>query len=244
MFVEGEKQAMVLSERMAARMFPHETALGRRLVLSGEATLEVGGIVGDVRNGGLTAGSDPEIYLLSNRERARQYVLVRADTRVMPLVRDVFRELDPRMTVQLETLEYRVQNMRARPRFQSTLLGGFAAVGLLLAAIGLYGVMAMLITQRTAEIGLRMALGATAGDIQAMVLRQAGSWTAAGLVIGLCGAAACAKLIEGLLYGVKPTAPLPLVAAAVCLTSASAAAAWLPARKASHVAPVEALREL
>src|SRR5206468_1690878 len=149
------------------------------------------------RNGGLTASSDPEIYILSNRERARQYVLLRADIRVMPLVRELFRELDPRLTVQLETLDDRVRKMRARPRFQSMLFGGFAAAGLLLAAIGLYGVMALLTTQRTGEIGLRMALGATTGDVRAMILRQAGWWTLAGLAIGLCGAAACAKLIEG-----------------------------------------------
>ena len=243
LFVEGEKQAIVLSEQMAARVFPGETSLGRRLILSGEATLEVIGIVGDVRNGGLTASSDPEIYLPSNRERPRQYVLLSADTRVMPFVREVFRDLDPRLTVQMETLDERVRKMRARPQFQSMLLGGFAVVGLLLAAIGLHGVMALLTAQRTGEIGVRMALGATPGDIRAMVLWQAGWWTVAGLVIGLCGAAACTKLIEGLLYGVKATAPLPLVGALVLLTLAAFAAAWLPARRASHIAPVEALRE-
>ncbi len=244
LFLEGEKQAIVLSERMAARMFPGETALGRHLVLSGEATLEVTGIVGDVRNGGLTENSDPEIYLLSNRERPRQYVLLRADTRVMPFVRETFRELDPRLTIQFEALDDRVRNMRARPRFQSMLLGGFAVAGLVLAAVGLYGVMALLTAQRTGEIGVRIALGATTGDIRVMVLRQAGWWTVAGVVIGLCGAAACARLIEGLLYGVKPMAPLPLAVAVLSLTFAALLAAWLPARRASLVSPVEALREL
>jgi predicted permease len=244
LFVEGEKQAIVLSERMAARMFPGETALGRHVVLSGEATLEVTGIVGDVRNGGLTTSSDPEIYLLSNRERPRQYVLLRADTRVIPFVREAFRELDPRLTIQFETLDERVRNMRARPRFQSMLLGGFAVAGLVLAAVGLYGVTALFTAQRTGEIGVRIALGATTGDIRAMVLRQAGWWTVAGVVIGLCGAAACARLIEGLLYGVKATAPLPLAVAVLWLTLASLGAAWLPARRASLVSPVEALREL
>ncbi len=244
LFAEGDGRTIVLSEQMAARMFPGETALGQRLVLSGEATLEVTGIVGDVRNGGLTAASDPEIYLLSNRERPRQYVLLRADTRVMPLVREAFRELDPRLTMQLETLDDRVRNMRTRPRFQSMLLGGFAVTGLVLAAIGLYGVMALLTAQRTGEIGVRMALGATAGDISAMVLRQAGWWTAAGIAAGLCGAAACARSIEGLLYGVKVTAPLPLAGAVACLTVTALAAAFAPARRASRVAPFEALREL
>ena len=231
LLVEGEKQSVVLSERMAARMFPGENPIGHRLILTGEATVEVIGIVADVRNGGLTSSSDPEIYLMNNREGARgQYVLLRADTRVMPFVRETFRELDPRLTVQLETLEERVQSMRARPRFQSMLLGGFAVAGLLLAAIGLYGVVSLLAASRTGEIGIRMALGATAGNIRAMVLRQAGAWTLAGVVLGVCGAAACARLMEGLLYGVKPTAPLPLVGAVVstgdrCLDRSMAACA-------------------
>ncbi|HYI94289.1 MAG TPA: ABC transporter permease [Bryobacteraceae bacterium] len=243
-FVEGEKQAIVLSEGMAALLFPGESALGRRIVLSGEATLEVTGIVADVRNSGLAATSNPEIYILSNRESARQYVLLQADNRVMPFVREAFRELDPRLTVELETLVDRVGHMRTRPRFQSMLLGGFAAAGVLLAGIGLYGVMALLTVQRTGEIGVRMALGATAGDIRSMVLRQAAGWTVAGIVIGLCGAAACARLIEGLLYGVKASAPIPLAGAVVLLTFTAWMAAWLPARRASNIAPMQALREI
>ena len=244
LFAEGDNPTIVLSERMAALMFPGESALGRYLILSGEATLEVTGIVGDVRNGGLTANSDPEIYLLSNRERARQFVLLRADARVMPFVREAFRELDPRLTIEFEALDDRVRNMRARPRFQSILLGGFAVAGLFLAAIGLYGVMALLTAQRTGEIGVRMALGATAGDIRTMVLKQAGYWTGTGMAIGLCCAAVCGRLIEGLLYGVKATAPLPLAIGVASLTLVALVAAWVPAHRASRIEPVKALREL
>jgi ABC-type antimicrobial peptide transport system permease subunit len=162
----------------------------------------------------------------------------------MPFVREAFRELDPRLTVQLETLEERVRTMRARPLFQSTLLGGFALAGLLLAAIGLYGVVSLLVAQRTGEIGVRIALGATAGDIRAMVLRQAGMWTLAGLALGLGCAAACTRFIEGLLYEVKPATPLPLAGAVVLLALTALTAAWLPALRASRITPVEALREL
>lgn len=243
-FAEGEATPAVLSESMARRMFSGEAAVGRRLVLSGEGTVEVVGIVGDVRNGGLNANSDPELYLLSNRERLRQYVLLRADTRVMPLVREVFRDLDPRLTVQFETLDDRVKNMRLRPRFQSMLLTGFAMAGVILAAAGLYGVTALLTAQRTGEIGVRMALGATPGDIRSMVLRQAGSWAAAGIAIGLFGALVCARWIEGMLYEVKPSDPLPLAAAVLSLTFAVLLAAWLPARRAARVQPVDSLRAL
>lgn len=243
-FAEGESNPAVISETMANRVFPGEAAVGRRLVLTGEGTVEVVGVVADVRNGGLNAKSDPELYLLSNREGPRQYVLLRADTRVMPFVREVFRDLDPRLTIQFETLDDRVKNMRVRPRFQSMLLSGFALAGLILAAAGLYGVTALLTTQRTGEIGVRMALGASPREIRKMVLRQAGSWAAAGIVIGLCGAFAGSRWIEGLLYEVKPSDPLPLAAAVISLTFAVLLAAWLPARRASRVEPVEALRAL
>lgn len=136
-FAEGEGRAIVLSEQMAARMFPGEPAVGQRLTLAGQGTFDVIGIAGEVRNAGLSKASDPEIYLPTNRERPGQYILLRADTRAVPFVREAFSALDPRLTLQFETLDERVREMRARPRFQSILLSGFAAAGLALAAIGL-----------------------------------------------------------------------------------------------------------
>ncbi|MBL8215830.1 MAG: ABC transporter permease, partial [Bryobacterales bacterium] len=241
---EREKDGLLLSEQMAARMFPGQNPLGRRVVLSGEATLEVIGVVGNVRNMGLTASTDPEIYLPANPERERQYLLLRADARVMPFVTQALRELDPRLTIDLETLDDRVRGMRARPLFQSTLLSGFALAGLLLAAIGLYGVVSLLVVQRTGEIGIRVALGATASDIQAMMLCQAGAWIAAGLALGSACGMAGAQLLEGMLYEVKPGSPLPLAVAASVLVLTALLAAWLPARRAAKITPVEALREL
>lgn len=241
-FEEGE-DGLVLSEQMAARLFPGQNAVGRHVVLSGEKTLEVKGVAGNVRNGGLTANSDPEIYLLSGRGQLRQYILVRGDGRAMPFVRGAVAEVDPRLLVQMETLEERVRTMRARPLFQSTLLGGFAIAGLLLAAIGLYGVVALLIAQRTGEIGIRMALGATAADIRRMVLGQAGVWTAMGVVLGLGAAAAGAKVLEGMLYEVKPGAPGPVIGSVVVLAGTALLAAYVPARRAARIMPLEALRQ-
>lgn len=243
-FGEGEALPAVLSERMAARLFPGEEAVGKRIHLTGEDTLTVTGIAGDVRNGGLFTESDPELYRLSDRARPRQHLLVRADTRVIPFVREAFREQDPRLPVHFETLDARVRNMRARSRFQSMLLAGFAVSGLILAAAGLYGVIALLTAQRTGEFGVRMALGATAHDIRSLVLRQAGAWTSAGVLTGLCAASACARFIRAHLYGTAAGAPWPLAGAVALLGATALFAAWLPARRASRVAPLEALREL
>ncbi|MBY0504548.1 MAG: ADOP family duplicated permease [Bryobacteraceae bacterium] len=243
-FTEGEDRAIILSERMAARMFPGENAVGQHLTLAGEGDFAITAVVGDVRNGGLVANSDPEIYRASSGERPGQYILLRADSRVVPFVREAFRTLDPRLTLQFQTLDERVREMRARPGFQSMLLSGFAVAGLGLAAIGLYGVMALLTLQRTGEIAIRMALGATASGVQRMVLRQAGAWTLAGAALGIGGVAAGGQLIEGLLYGVRATAPEPLALAIGTLMLAALLAAWIPARRASHVDPARALREL
>lgn len=165
-----------------------------------------------------------------------------ANPAIAPAIREEFRRLDPRLTVQIDTLDQRVGKLQSRPRFQTLLLGGFALSGLLLAAIGLYGVVALLVAQRTPEIGVRMALGATPGDVLRMVLSQAGIWLAVGLAAGLAAAAVSAKLIESLLYGTTPRDPLPIAGAVLALSVATLVAGWLPARRAARVEPVTALR--
>ena len=237
---DADQNAVVLSERLAARL----KLSGERIGFFAEPMHDVIGVAGDVRNAGLRLDSDPEMYTLTNRQQRRMFFVVRGSPAAMPFVRGIFQELDPRLIVELETLDDRVDKTRTRPRFQSMLLAGFAMSGLLLAAIGLYGVMALLTTQRTGEIGIRMALGVTSRNIGIMIAGQAGRWTAAGIVIGLCGAAASAKWIEGLLYGVSIWAPFPLAGATLTLVAAAFVAAWLPARRAARIEPVQALREL
>jgi ABC-type antimicrobial peptide transport system permease subunit len=144
--------------------------------------------------------------------------------------------------VQIDTVDQRVSSLRTKPRFQTLLLGGFALAGLLLAAIGLYGVIALLVTQRTREIGIRMAIGATPGAIRSMVLRQASGWLVAGIAVGLVAAAGSVKLIESQLYGTPSTSILPAAVAVAVLCGAGLVAAWVPARRAARVEPVRALR--
>ncbi|HEU0124087.1 MAG TPA: ABC transporter permease [Bryobacteraceae bacterium] len=237
---------VILDRTLAARMFPNENPIGRRIKSGDTGWMEVVGVAGNVRNAGLQQAPDPEFYMAKRHNpadgRLANTVIFSAPAAIVPLIREEFRRLDPRLTVQIDTLDERVSKLQARPRFQTLLLGGFAGAGLLLAGIGLYGVIALLVTQRTAEIGIRMALGATPGDVRSMVLRQAGGWLAAGVMVGLAAATASRKLLESLLFGTAPDAPGPVVLAVVTLSAAALLAGWLPARRAARIEPVRALR--
>jgi ABC-type antimicrobial peptide transport system permease subunit len=158
-------------------------------------------------------------------------------------VRRQMAALDPDLPVRVETMRQRVSGLSDRQRFVAALVGLFAVFGLLLAAIGLYGVLAFLVAQRTREIGVRMAMGATPRDIAGMVERQAGAWTAAGIAAGLAGAAALGRLAHGLLFQVSPYDPLSLGAAVAILALVAVLAAWWPAHRASAVDPAVSLRQ-
>jgi ABC-type antimicrobial peptide transport system permease subunit len=152
-------------------------------------------------------------------------------------------DLDPTLPVTIETLRERFGRLTETPRFNALLLSGFAAAGLLLAAIGIYGVVAFLVSQRTREVGLRMALGATPPAITRLFLLHAARWTAAGLCLGLAGSLAATRLLRGLLFEVPEHDVGSIVAAAAILSAAALAAAWLPSRRAARIDPVRTLRE-
>jgi len=151
--------------------------------------------------------------------------------------------LDPTLPVNIETVEQRLGKLAARPRFNAMLLGLFGGMGLLLTTIGLYGLMAFLVAQRTQEIGVRMALGSTPGAITRLVLEQAGLWTAAGAGSGVIGSLFAVRLIESMLFQVPSKDPWTLVGALVILGGATLAAAWMPSRRAARVDPIQALRQ-
>jgi ABC-type antimicrobial peptide transport system permease subunit len=135
-----------------------------------------------------------------------------------------------------------VNRITAEPRFQARLLGAFAALALLLAAVGIYGVLAYNVAQRTHEIGIRMALGAQAADVLRMILRRTMVLTGTGVVIGIAGALAVTRVLTKFLFGVTPTDPLTFVAVALTLVAAALAAGLIPARRAMRVDPMIALR--
>ncbi len=254
-FEEGDPQSadgIILSEALAGRMFPGEDPLHQRIRPGGDQWKTVIGIAADVRNAGLRSAPDPESYTTL---AARQFPLRSAQVTLrLPemqpdsvahaaqLVRAEVARLDPNVPVTLEQVERRIDRFTAPARFQAALLGLFAAAGLLLAAVGLYGLLSLIVTSRTREIGVRMAVGAGAAEIAAMVLSQAAKWTAAGLALGLMGAWAAARWLESLLYGVQARDAGTLGAVALVLVLVALLSAWLPARRAASVDPSVALR--
>jgi putative ABC transport system permease protein len=151
-------------------------------------------------------------------------------------------ELDPTLPVNVESVRHRVRGLAARPRFDAALLALFATMGLLLASVGLYGVMAFLVAQRTQEIGVRMAIGASPAAIAGMVLGSAARWTIAGTIVGIAGSFAAARALESMLFGVAAHDVLSLAGSTGVLIAVALFAAWLPARRAAAVDPLTALR--
>ncbi|HWJ41673.1 MAG TPA: FtsX-like permease family protein, partial [Candidatus Limnocylindrales bacterium] len=159
-------------------------------------------------------------------------------------VRRVIASVDPEQPVSnVQTMDEIVDLNVADRKQQMTLLGAFAGLALLLASIGLYGVLSYSVTQRSREIGLRMALGASAGSVTRMVVRHGVTLTGVGLLIGLIGSWASTRALKNLLYGVSSTDPLTFAAVGVVLTLIALAACWIPARRASRVDPIVVLRE-
>jgi predicted permease len=255
---------MVLSETLARRLFPGyprgRNPIGAHVLRSASGAWHtVVGVAGDVRNLGLDRQPDPEFYLLRKHAPDDTFrnqapgdgwraatVVVRGPFQPQAMANLLcadLADLDPTLPVTIETLRERFGRLTETPRFNALLLSGFAAAGLLLAAIGIYGVVAFLVSQRTREVGLRMALGATPPAITRLFLLHAARWTAAGLCLGLAGSLAATLLLRGLLFEVPEHDVGSIVAAAAILSAAALAAAWLPSRRAARIDPVRTLRE-
>jgi len=238
---------MVINESMARLYFPDEDPVGEFLGVPMAGRIEIVGIVGDVRHASLQADVLPEMYVSYRQFSLSDMTLVvRGDSEAAGLaamVRERVRNLDPTLPLtQIATMEGLISESLAQPRFNMVLLVGLAATALLLAAVGIYGVVSYSVVQRRGEIGVRMALGADAGHTRKLVIGQAMMVAAIGVTLGLVAALALARLIAGLLYGVNPNDPLTLVVGATVLLGVAAVAAAVPAARATRVDPVVALR--
>jgi putative ABC transport system permease protein len=240
-------EAVVVNETFARRVFGREDPLGKRFRW-GDTSETIAGVVGDLKTSRLDAGPDPEILIPFQYTPTfrRLEILVKTPGNpmaVLPEVRRVVGRLDPSQPpYAVMTLESALSDSIAPRRFNLLLLGTFAASAVLLSLIGVYGVMSYAVTQRTREIGVRMALGARRVEVARMVLRQGMAVAIAGIAVGTASALVLTRLMTTLLYDVKPTDPLTFAAVALGLVVTALAASWIPALKAAGVDPLLALR--
>jgi predicted permease len=243
---------VVVSETLARRFFPGGSAVGRRLrLVNPDYSADwrtIVGVVRDVRYQGLDDGPRPIVYTpFAQTPFLWMYVHVRTVGEPMALVgwlRAAVKAVDPRLTVASpRPMIALTTEASADPRFSAVMITTFAAIAVLLAAIGLYGVVAFGVVRRTREIAIQLALGASAGTVRWQVVRGAVALAAAGLMAGLLGAVWLGRLMEGLLFEVTPTDPATLAAVAAILMLVTVIAAAVPAARATRIDPLQALRE-
>jgi hypothetical protein len=258
--VSAKDHFVVLSQQLAGLLFPGEDPIGKRLNFDHVGFPDapwytVAGVAANVKNGGLTGEEGPEFYRLRrNREEdwggrgvwGQSAVIVVRSSLPPPemsrWIRSQVAALDPTLPVDVATLRERVSKLADQPRFQTTLVGFFAAIGLVLAVIGLYGVIAFLVAQRTQEIGVRMALGAGRGDILRLVMGKSLRLIVCGTVAGLVAALGVSRVLASLLFSVGPRDPVTYVLVTFLLIVVALLATLIPARSASRVDPMVALR--
>jgi putative ABC transport system permease protein len=247
--IESSPTTVIINQSFARRFFPDGDPIGKHMLGGGSQpqTREIIGIVGDVRHNALDTSPAEALYLSSNqRPQLAMSVVVRTSgppssmsaairSRVLSIDRD-----QPIASVQ--TMQEIVSSSISNQRFTLLLLGLFAAVALVLAAIGIYSVMAYTVTQRTGEIGLRMALGAQTRDVLKLVVGQGMTMALIGIGVGLVGAFALTRVMSSLLFSIGATDPITFIAIPLILGGAALAACFVPARRAAKVDPMIALR--
>ncbi|HEY6830651.1 MAG TPA: ABC transporter permease [Gemmatimonadaceae bacterium] len=242
----------VVNQTFVKRFMPNEDPIGKYVDIgwTRDGVRQGGqivGVVGDVRDNALDATADPTFYLPFD-QAPDQGVVIAVRTAEPPAsltsaLRGVVRDLDPSLPVYaVRTMEEHITSSVSRQRFYATLLGVFAAVALALAAVGLYGVIAYAVSQRTHELGVRVALGATGQRISRMVIGEGVILTVVGVAVGLAASLAGARLIAKLLYNVKTSDPLTFAGVALLLGAVAACASYIPARRAARVDPLVAMR--
>ncbi len=255
-----QTHTIILNQALAQRLFPTEQPLGKTVQFRTDRTaltvpFTVIGVTANAQNQGLGGDLGPEYFMVRSHsendvifnypDSQRISMIVRSSIGAETVgqeIRRVVAELDPTLPVDASTMGQTVARLAERPRFSASLLSLFALVGVLLTALGIYGVVSLLVNQRKQEIGVRMALGATHKDVIGMMVWQASWWIAVGAVAGILGSVLLAHWVSSLLFGIQANDPPTLIAAAAVLVLVAVIAAWIPARRTTNIDPVVALR--
>jgi putative ABC transport system permease protein len=244
-------QVALINETLQRQFFPGEDPIGKRLNLGSDKEPDwnqIVGVVGDVKYNGVADNVQPAIYLVAQQAPMVGMSLIIKTDVADPLsltaaVRNEIRKIDPDLPVtQVATMEQRLSKAVSQPRVRTTLIALFAVVALILACVGIYGVISYSVAQRTHEIGIRMALGAPRSHVLGIVIKQALLLTGTGVLIGLIASYLLTRLMEELLFGVQPHDLPTFAATSLVLASTALLASYLPAWRASRVDPLVALR--
>jgi putative ABC transport system permease protein len=238
--------AIIINETMARLYWPNEDPIGHRMRLIFSPWLTIVGVVGDVHHTGLNTSPNPELYVPHTQDPSSS-MAVMARTSGDPIqlataAREAVKAIDKDLPVTITTMDQIFSASVAGQRFNTLLLGIFAGVALALAMIGVFGVINYSVAQRTHELGIRIALGAQRRDVFTLVVRQGLVLALVGVAIGAAGALALTRLITGLLYGVSPTDGPTFVVVSLLVTAVAFVACYMPARRATRVDPLVALR--
>ena len=240
---------VVINESMARTYWGQQNPVGQRIRFGPPIWRMVIGVVGDVRHEGLDSEARPEMYVpfaQAPNNDARTTIVIRTvvgPAAVTAALRKAVSAIDAAVPLdQVETMEQRVSASVGQPRFRTFLLAVFSILALVIASIGIYGVMNYLVIQRTREFGIRLAVGATERDVLRLVLGRAAVLIVAGLCLGLLGSVVLARFIASLLYGVTPLDSLTFAAVSLLLSAVALFASYIPARRATRVDPMVTLR--
>jgi putative ABC transport system permease protein len=247
---EGSPATVVINQTVARQFYPHEDPVGKPLAVEWDhpdQPYEIVGVVGDVHLRSLDQESKPAVFISMAQAPTTPLVLVvraHGDPRQLSnAIQARIHSINRNVPVfDVKTMDEYVTGSVATARFNTVLLGGFAALALVLAAVGIFGVISYSVAQRTQEIGIRRALGADTAGVLRLVLTQAMGLTAAGIVAGIAGAFAVTRLLETLLFHVTPTDAATFIGVSVVLSGVALLASYLPARRAARVDPMVALR--
>jgi predicted permease len=248
-----DRPAVVVNESLARRYYPNEDPIGKEIYLGAPDNRlfprgTIVGVVGDTRDAGLGSDPLPTVYIplaVMPGWPALSFVVRSAGdpASVAPAARGAIRALDPDLPIRnARTIDAVLAESVAPARWSMTLLGVFAGVALLMATLGVFGVLSFLVTQRTRELGIRIALGAAPATVRRMVVGQGLGLIGVGIALGLAGSVALTRLMASLLYGVTPTDPATYAGVAALLVAIAVVASWLPAKRATRVDPMVALR--